>query len=530
MFSEMESLFMRHINQRLVRAFLAAVVMGDAGAVAAQIPAGASQPAAGVRRLTVDEAVRFALEQNLGIQVDRLNPQIQDLTVAQAKTAWVPNLSTTFSNTSQDSPPRTFLSGGAGTIKDTNFATQVGISQVLKNGTNYSLTWNSARATSTNAFNNFDPLLSSRMEFSLTQPLLRNYKIDNTRQLVETSQKDREAADIQLQSTILATTRNVKNAYWDLAYQIENLNAQQQSLDLAKRLLADNEKRVQIGTMAPIDIVEAQAEVARNEESVIVAQAGIKQAEDRLRALIFNPSMPDFWTISIEPTESMPFVMQRVEVEDAIQRALANRTDVQTSKNALARQEIGIRYYRNQALPDVSAQAVYRNDAIGGTLLSPINLTQIGAARTVVDERRFNTVLGDVLTNAYPTWTFGLTVAYPIGKSAAEANLARAKLQYSQAETQLKDLQLAIATQVRDVARQVQTNQKRVESARAARALAERRLDAEEKKFAAGIQTTFFVFQAQRDLAQARTNEVRAMADYNKSLVDFESIQQTGLR
>jgi outer membrane protein TolC len=240
--------------------------------------------------------------------------------------------------------------------------------------------------------------------------------------------------------------------------------------------------------------------------------------------------MPDFWTIGIEPTESMPFVMQRVDVEDAIQRALANRTDVQTSKNALARQEIGIRYYRNQALPDVSAQAIYRNDAIGGALLSPINLAQIGAARTVVDERRFNSVLGDVLTNAYPTWTFGLTVAYPIGKSAAEANLARAKLQYSQAETQLKDLQLAIATQVRDVARQVQTNQKRVESARAARALAERRLDAEEKKFAAGIQTTFFVFQAQRDLAQARTNEVRAMADYNKSLVDFEAIQQTGLR
>ena len=139
-------------------------------------------------------------------------------------------------------------------------------------------------------------------------------------------------------------------------------------------------------------------------------------------------------------------------------------------------------------------------------------------------------MLGDVLTSSYPTWTFGVTVSYPVGNSTSETNLARARLQYSQSEAQLKNLELQIATQVRDAGRQVQTNQKRVDSARAARELAERRLDAEEKKFAAGIQISFFVFQAQRDLAQARTNEIRAMADYNKSLVDFEAVQETALR
>jgi len=150
--------------------------------------------------------------------------------------------------------------------------------------------------------------------------------------------------------------------------------------------------------------------------------------------------------------------------------------------------------------------------------------------RSILAQRGYGSVLGDILTSAFPAWTFGVTVSYPLGTSSADANLARSRLQHAQAETQLKQLELQVATQVRDRARQVQTNQKRIDSARAARELAERRLQAEEKKFTAGIQTSFFVFQAQRDLAQARTNEVRAVSDYAKSLVEFEAVQETALR
>jgi outer membrane protein len=518
---------MRHSIQRVIWTVAMLTALGPAS-LSAQTP---GQSGSGtVRRLSVDDAVKLSLEQNLGIQIDRLNPQIQDIAVAQARTGWIPNLTSSLLNTSQNQASTSALSGGQTKVTDSQFATQLGLAQTLKTGANYSFTWNNARQTSTNLFTNFDPLISSNIAFNITQPLLRNYKIDTLRQTLETTRKDREAADVQLQSTIISTTRNVKNAYWDLAYQIDNLKAQQQSLDLAKRLLADNEKRVQIGTMAPIDIVEAQSEVARNEETVIVAEAAIKQAEDRLRALIFDPAMPDFWNVTIEPSESMPFTAQAVDVDSAVRRALANRTDVQLSKNTLARNDISLRYYRNQVLPDVNAQATYRSNAVGGTFLSPVSLTSLGAPRSVVATHGFGSVLGDVLSSAFPTWTVGLTVSYPLGTSSQEANLAKAKLQYSQEEAQLKNLELQVATQVRDAGRQVQTNQKRVDSARAARELAERRLEAEEKKFAAGIQISFFVFQAQRDLAQARTSEIRAIADYNKSLVDFEAIQETTLR
>jgi outer membrane protein TolC len=422
------------------------------------------------------------------------------------------------------------LSGG-NKVTTANFSTSVRVDQQLPTGATYSASWANARITSTNLFNNFDPQLQSSIALSATQPLLRNFKIDNVRQQLAVARKDRESSDVQLQSTIVLTTRNVKNAYWDLAYQIDNLKAQQQSLDLARRLLADNEKRVQIGTMAPIDIVEAQSEVARNEESVIVAEAAIKRAQDSLRALILDPSSPDFWNIQLEPSETAAFTAQAVDTDGAVRRALDNRLDIQLAKNGLERDDINIKYYRNQALPDVNANLTYSSSAIGGALLSPITSLNLGAIqRSVIAERSYGSVLGDVLTSAFPVWTLGVTIAYPIGTSSSEASLARSKLQYEQSERQLKNLELQVATQVRDLARQVETNQKRVDTTRAARELAERRLDAAEKKFAAGIETNFFVFQAQRDLAQARTNEVRAISDYNKSLVDFEAVQEAPLR
>jgi outer membrane protein TolC len=134
-------------------------------------------------------------------------------------------------------------------------------------------------------------------------------------------------------------------------------------------------------------------------------------------------------------------------------------------------------------------------------------------------------VLGDVIGNTYPDWTVGVSIGYPLGTSAPKANLARARLQYEQSQTQLKNLETQVATQVRAVARQVQTNQQRVRSARASRELQEKKLEAEEKKLAAGMSSSFFVFQAQRDLSLARTAEILAISDYNKSLVDLEAVQ-----
>jgi outer membrane protein TolC len=373
-------------------------------------------------------------------------------------------------------------------------------------------------------FDSPNPSLGSNMSFSLTQPLLRNFKIDNARQQLLVTKTNRDISDVELRQTVLGTMRNVKYAYWDLKAATAALQVARQSLELAQESLRNNRSRVQIGTMAPIDIVEAEAEVARREESVIVAEATVRRAEDRLRTLILDPKAPDFWAVKFELTDSPVLAAPDVDVDAAVRTALDKRTDLRQARKNLELTDANITYLRNQMLPDINAQISYGLTAVGGTQLQ----YGPGFPPPVLGRNAegFGTVLNRMLSNDYHNWSFGVQVSYPIGASAAEANLARTRLQYQQAQISLQNLELQVVTSVRDTARTVQTNRKRLEAAQASRRLTERRLEAEQKKFAAGMSTNFLVFQAQRDLADAQYSELLALLDYNKSLVDFETVQE----
>jgi outer membrane protein len=504
---------------------LTAALEAQAAQTAAAAPAADT-----VRRLSIDDAVKLALEQNLGIQIQRIDPQIQDLSIAQAKSFWAPSISSTIAENKQTQAVTSALSGGssaATSVLNSQVSGGVGLSQTLPWGGAYSANWNNARLTSTNVFSTFSPQLSSNLNLQYAQPLLRNLSMDAIRQQVALSKKSRDLSDINLESVVTLTARNVRNAYWDLAYAMDNLKAQQESLALSQQSLKDNQKRVEIGTMAPIDIVQAQAEVASNESGVIVAESQIRAAQDKLRALIFDPADANFWNVNLEPTDEAPFAEQAVDVQAAVRNALDKRTDVRSAKNTLAQGDVNIKYFNNQIKPDVNAQLSYVTTGVGGTGLSQIN--QLTGAPLSVGSRSFGTVLGDVFQSQYPNWTVGVQIAYPLGSSTAQANLARTKLQYQQAQTQMKNLQMQVALQVRDAGRNVTTNEKLVLSARASRELQEKKLEAEQKKLAAGMSSSFFVFQAQRDLAVARVAEIQAISAFNKSLVDFQAVQEVPL-
>ncbi|HZT76504.1 MAG TPA: TolC family protein [Vicinamibacterales bacterium] len=496
---------------------------------APQAPAGQSGSAT-ARPLSMDEAVRLALEQNLGIRIQRIDPQIQDTGVAQSRSFWSPTLGSSFSRVGNNYPATSIIQPA---YNNGTTNANISLSQTLPWGGSYTAGWINQRLTTTNILQNYSPQLYSNVQFNYTQPLMRNFSIDQIRQQVKQSQKFRELSDIQLQAVVTSTERGVRDAYWDLVYAISNQKVQQLSLELSQQFLKDNQKRVEIGTLAPIDIVQAQAEVASNEQGVIVADAAIKTAQDNLRALILDPGQPDFWNVEFDPTDAASFAAQSVDVDAAVRNALDKRTDLQAAKNTLAVGDINMKFLKNQLLPDVNLQANYGALSYGGTQLTSADFTNIGLgiipARSVISERSYGSVLGDVFTNAYPQWTVGVQVGYPLGSSTVQANMARARLQYQQAQVQVKNLELQIATQVRLAARNVTTNVKRVESARASRELQEKKLDAEEKKLAAGMSQSFFVFQAQRDLAVARVAEIQAISDYNKSLVDFDAVQMVPL-
>ena len=478
-------------------------------------------------RLPLDEAVELALEQNLDIRVQRLNPLIQDLSIADVRSAWAPNVSTTFQNNAQTSPATNQLSGGLDQITTDTFQNSVGMDQLTPWGGFYNVNWNSSNQSTTNFFTSFDPQLRSTMSLQYTQPLLRNFKIDNVRQRLQITLTNRDISDIQLRDTIVSTVRRVKNAYWELSYAISALAVQRQSLELAEESLRNNRTRVEVGTMAPIDIVEAQAEVARNEETVIVAEAAIDEAEDSLRALIMDPSTPNFWSLRIDPTDTALLQAREIDIDAAVANALAGRGDLRQIRRSLDNTDTNIRFYRNQRMPDINVQVNYAATAAGGTEL----IREGGFGGDIVNtvDTSFGSVLNSVFASDFPTWTLGLTISYPIGTSSADANLARARLERTQTEARIRSVELQAASEVRSVGRSVNTNLKRVDATRAARQLAEERLEAEQKKFAVGMSTSFLVFQAQRDLASARNGELRAILDYNRALVDFEAVQETSL-
>jgi len=494
------------------------------------LPPSALQPAGRpVRHLSVEEAVTLALEQNLDLRVERLNPLIQDLGVAEARSVYAPILSTRFMSNNRNSPSNGFLSGAGDAIKVTDrlLSDSVDVEQAVPwAGGRYSLSWDGSHSSTTSIFSSFDPILRSNLNVTYNQPLLRNLSIDAPRQQIAIMRANREISDIQLRRMVVLTQRNVRNAYWVLVFTQSFLEVQRQSLELAQESLRNNRTRVDVGTMAPIDIIEAESEVARNEETVIVAEADVDRAEDRLRILIFDPDIPDFWSVRIQPSDSPILQARAIDVDAAVRNALDNRTDLDTLDRNIQTTDTNIRYYRNQRLPDVNLNVNYSLTGIGGTFLRRDDF--LGPVIST-EQTSFGSVLGNIFSNDFPTWTVGVTVAYPLGTSSAKANLERARLERTQADVNRRSLEMRIAAEVRDAGRNVTTNLQRVEATRSARQLAERRLEAEQRRFEVGLSTSFFVFQAQRDLASARSNEQRAILDYTRSLVDFDAVQDVPL-
>ncbi len=488
-------------------------------ATVAQPPAQASGPALSV---SVEDAVKMAVQNNLGLEAERLGPQIATLGVAQARSAYAPQLFSTTTRSSSARPPSDFLAGTEAVISSGSTRSNVGVGQnVPWGGGQYSLSFLGTRST-TSGFAAFNPNLGASLDASYSQPLLRNFRIDSFRQQLLQSRNSEQIADIELRQRVTQISRGVRNAYYSLVGAISGLDVAKQSLDLANEQLRNNKRKVEVGVMAPIDILEAEAEVARVEESVITAEATIRSAEDALRALIMNPKQPEFWTTRIEPAQQPTLEPRNIDVDAAVANALANRTDLATMKKRVDSTDISLDYLKNQRLPEVNLLANYGVVGVGGTQIDWDYSTFLERGRT---QRSFGDALRDVFGNNFRSWSFQFVVRYPLGTSAADAALASARLQRQQQLTTLRESEMQITNQVRDAGRQVTTSLQRVASTKKARELAEQRLQAEQKRLEVGLSDTFRVFQVQRDLAIAKRSEVQAVIDYNRALVNFEAVQ-----
>ncbi len=496
--------------------------------VAAAAPASAqpSPQAPEVLRLTVDEAVKRALGDNLDLAVDRLDPTIGDTYVAGASAVFRPALQSSVQRNNQLQPPANFLFPIA--TRTDVVTSNVGVSQYLPRfGTSYTVSWDSSHTDSNSVLNSYNPLLRSGLSLNVSQPLVRDLAVDGPRLQLMTSRLNRDVAGTRLRESEVRTAASVKAAYWNLVSARATVEARRTALQLAEELARVNKAKVDVGQSPPLDLVAAQAEVASNQEQLIVAETTVKQAEDRLRMLIFDTTKRDVWSIALEPADSPPVGTVVLDVDAAVASALRDRTDLTRVRLGVRTAESVAKYGANQRLPDVRVNAAYQTSGLGGTEV----LRAGGFPGTVVGPgavTSFGSVIDQLFRSDYPTWAVGLSVSYPIGQSVQDATYARNRLEHAQAEARVKSAEARAIQQIRDAAWKVEMNAKRVETSRAVTTLAEQRLDAERKRFEVGLSTSFFVIQAQRDFVQAKTNELSAVLGYDLALVDFEALQQAG--
>ncbi len=493
--------------------------------LAAAATAAAQSPTAPLR-LTVEDAVRLALENNVDLTADRLDPQISDLRVASASGLFRPTVSATAQRNNQLQPPSSFLVPTP--TRNDVVTSNIALSQRLPwLGTSYSISWDTSHTNSDSFLQSYNPLLRSGLGLNLSQPLLRDRAIDAPRLQVKVMQNNRDSAGTRLQDSMVRTTAAVKTAYWNLVSARAVVDARRTALQLAEELTRVNKAKVDVGQSPPLDMLSAQAEVAANQEQVIVAETAVHQAEDRLRVLMFDATKPEVWNIQIEPVDAPPTGMVTLDIPQAIAAALRDRGDLRRSRTDVDNARLNAKLAGNQRMPDVRANVSYQASGLGGTEV----LRSGGFPGTVVGAGSitpFSTVVDQLFTRDYPTWAVGLSVSYPIGHSTDEANAARTTLEARQAEQRVKSAETRAIQQIRDAAWKVDMNAKRIETTRLARQFAEQRLDAEQKRFEVGMSTSFLVIQAQRDLSQAKTGELAAVLAYDLSLVDFEALQQAG--
>ena len=474
--------------------------------------------------LTLEDAVRRAVEHNPDLAIVRLGTEVEAARVGETRGAFAPVFSTTFGRSSNVTPPSNFLLGDRGVdVKD--WFQSTGVRQRLPWGAGtWSVSWDTARTTTNSPISSFDPSLQSGIQVAFSQPLLKDRAIDAARQQYIIAKRDQESSELRFRESVVQTVAAVKQAYWTLKASMANVTVQQRSLELAQELARQNKIRVDAGQVPPLDLVQAEAEVAQRRENLIRANTAAEDAEDVLRRLIIDPGDASFWRTHVDPVDAPIGGVPPPDVDAAIANALNERYDLARARHDLDNAKTNVEFLGNQRLPDVRLETSYRGSGLAGTQL--VRTGGFPGTVTGTLNRSFGDALSQAFSPDYPTWSLGVTVSYPLGRSYEEANYARAVIERRQVEQRIASLRLQTAETIRQAARQIRSSAERVDAARAGATLAEQRFDAEQRRFEVGLSTTFLVTQAQRDLQQAQVNFLQTTLDYQSSLVIFEAVQQ----
>ncbi len=464
--------------------------------------------------LGLDQALALALEHNLGLRVQRYSRTQSWYSILQTKGVYDLNLSGQLSTSDSSTPTGSRLE--ASSSKDQTW--NLGLNQLLAatNGVGR-VDFNNSRSENASSFTTLNPRFDSSLRLGFTQPLLRDFGRSPATRALRVARASDAATGIDFERLVSGTIESVDRAYWRLVEAYEQLYVARQSLSLAEELHGRNKIQVDVGTLAPLELVQSEAAIATREEGIIRAEAEVGNAADQLRQLLALPA-GTAWSAEIVPTTKPEIERISIDVDQAFETALASRAEIRVQEKQIERLAIEDAFSRNQLKPSLDLNVGYRLSGLGGTTTRD---PDTGAPLAKPIKGGYSDALSQVRRFDFDGWSATLTLGVPIQNRTAKAAKIIAGLDLERGQVTLAEVKLQVTTEVRTAARAVVTAAKQIDAARISVKFQERNLDAEKKRYENGMATSFRINQVQDDLTQARSREVSAVVNYRTSLATY---------
>ncbi|MGE5838217.1 MAG: TolC family protein [Acidobacteriota bacterium] len=471
--------------------------------------------------LTLEQALQMALDKNLGLQAARMNPQIADYSLQSARAAFLPRYTTLYRINNATTPSTSRITGVTNVTNNTqNF--NATYAQLLPwHGGNLSANFTNSRAGTNNLDATLNPSFNAGLSFTYTQPVLAGFKTDNTRNQLRTLAISRQIEDVRLFTTIENTRSDVRQAYWALRSAIEQIEINRRALLLAQRSWDDSKIRVEIGALAPIETVQFESQVANADQALLDAQIRWRTADLNLKVLLASGNDDDIYKSTINPVD-MPLVsIQAVDINGAVQTALAQRTDLVQQRKSLDINQLNLEVAKDLTKPQLDLSSGYNTNGQGGTRFTNGLITE--------DSGYFG-ALRSLYTLNTSGWNAQLNFIIPVGRDMTNnrVNYARSILAIDQTKANIKASELRVSSEVTNAGLAVENTYKQYQAAQTARAAAEKNAEAAQTRYENGVATNFEVVQLQNTLTNQRLIELTRLIQYVNAVAEFERVQRVG--
>ncbi len=484
------------------------------------------------KTLTLEEAVEMALKNNNDIDTSRNDVQIAEFNLRGARGVFDPLLASENYYESLTIPTASLIGGAVnGAVTQTRYFGNAGVSGFAPwRGGVYSARFDSSRTTTSNTNSFLNPQYPTVLNFTYTQPLLRDFRTDNNRRQIAIAKKNLSLSDAQFRQRAIEIIAQVEQAYWNLAFTLRNLQVQIDAVKQARTQLESNQRQVNKGVLAPIDVVAATAQITTFEQGVYTAQEDVTRAENTLKTLLLADRTSSEWGRPITPVSPISLEPPRVGLEIALDEALKNRPEIAQLETSAEINKINEGYFRDQTKPQIDLVGSYTSQGLAGSETAAAINPATGLSRVPPNlvGGYFNS-LGNLVALDYPTYRVGVTISLPWGNTTAKANLGRTLVEGTRISNQRAQSEQIIEAEVRNALQALRSAEARLASAAASRLSAEQLLSSEQRQFAAGTTTTYLVLQRQTELLAARSRELQAQTDLNRAISEFQRSTGTTL-